>query len=83
MRRRQLQRRDTAQEVLEYLELRALERIAEQVGQLAQLQPGILRGAIGDFLAVAARRLDDIGRCLGNCHGVRLAPKKLGRLTGP
>ena len=46
LRRRQLQRRDAAQEILEHLELRALERIAEQFGQFAQLQPGIFRGAI-------------------------------------
>ena len=45
LRRRQLQRRDAAQEVLEHLELRALERIAEQFGQFAQLQPGIVSGA--------------------------------------
>ena len=46
LRRRQLQRRDAAQEILEHLELRALERIAEQFGQLAQLQPGMVSGAI-------------------------------------
>ena len=46
LRRRQLQRRDAAQEILEHLELRTLERIAEQFGQFAQLQPGIVSGAV-------------------------------------
>ena len=40
----------------------------------------VVSGAIGKLLAAAARRLDGIGRCLGNCHRVRLAPgKRLGR----
>jgi diguanylate cyclase (GGDEF)-like protein len=57
LRRRQLQRRDAAQEILEHLELRALERIAEQVGQFAQLQPRIVSGAVASSLPPAREGL--------------------------
>jgi hypothetical protein len=73
LRRRQLQRRDATQEVLEHLQLRALQRVAEQVGQFAQMQRGIFLHPVGGFLAVGAGRLGGIEGRLGNCHRSRLA----------
>jgi hypothetical protein len=57
LRRRQLQRRDAAQEVLEHLQLCALEGIAEQLGELAHLQPGIFRPPSTDSLPPAREGL--------------------------
>jgi PAS domain-containing protein len=51
LRGRQLQRRHAAQEILEHLELRALEGIAEQLGQFADLQRIGVDEAVGGVLA--------------------------------
>ena len=77
LRRRQLQRRHAAQEILEHPQLRALERIAEQLGQFAELQRRVFRRALGRFLARrrgTAWRHRRQRRCsLGNSHRSRLA----------
>jgi len=74
LRRGQLQRRDAAQEVLEYPELGTLERVAEQFGQFAHLKRSAFRGAVGRFFADGPGRLGEIDRGgLGNSHRSKLA----------
>ena len=85
LRRRQLQRRDAAQEVLEHLQLRALERIAEQFGQFAHLQRGIVSRAVDAIsLPLARDGLTASVAALETVIASRLAiPKKARPMAGP
>src|SRR6267154_14491 len=53
LRRGKLQRRDAAQKILEDLQLRALERIAEQLGQFAHLQRRAFASTFGRVFAAS------------------------------
>ena len=74
LRRRQLQRRDAAQKVLEHLQLRALQRHSRAVRTIRRAAArGFFRRALGGRLAQRAGRLDGVGGGLGNGHRSRLA----------
>ena len=74
LRRRQLQRRHATQEILEHLQLRALQRIAQQFGQFAELQRGVFSRTLDRLLAGAGGDgLTASSGSLGNSHRSRLA----------
>ena len=86
LRRRQLQRRDATDEIIEDSQLGALQRVAEQFRQLSEFEFVVLAGGGGRRVL---HRLDQVERWgLGNSHRLLLVipvdwKKPRGIVAGP